>query len=380
MSKDTLFVGLDVHSESISVAVAGGCRDDEVRYLGRIPNTEAAIRKLVKKHGPAGRLRVCYEAGPCGYVLYWLLTELGVECEVIAPTLIPEKAGDRVKTDRRDAMKLARCHRAGDLTAVYVPTPEHEALRDLLRCLQVAKADRQRSRQRLGKFLLRRGRRRPSGIMSWGAKHLQWLRRQRFELQSHQVTFEDYLAQLDYADVHVRRLEQELDEAVEQLDATSRLLVASLQALRGVAKLTAVSLVAELGRISRFAHPKQLMGYTGLVPSEHSTGGSNKANRGGITRTGNAYLRRLMVESAWSYRYRPAMGVGLRKRQQGLSPEVCEVAWKAQHRLHRRYRRLSAKGKPPQQVVVAVARELLGFVWDIGVRVERAAEQAQANR
>jgi len=366
---------LDVHSETISVAVAEAGRNGEVRSQGRILNEMTALRKLIKKLGGPDKLLVCYEAGPMGYVLYWQLTELGVACEVVAPTLIPNKPGDRVKTDRRDAEKLARCHRAGELTAVYVPSAEHEALRDLVRCRGAAKSDQNRARQRLGKLLLRHGHRGPTGCKSWGAKHLQWVRSLRFEQGALEAVVSDYLAEVDHAAERLADLERSIDEAIGQLDETTQEVIAALQALRGVAKLTAVSVVAELGRLSRFSHPSELMGYSGAVPSEYSTGGPGKAKRGGITKAGNSHLRKLVVEAAWSYRYRPAVQGRMKKRQEGLSPEVRAVAWKAQKRLHGRYMRLNARGKEKQKVVVAVGRELLGFIWDIGVRVERAAEQ-----
>ena len=370
MKKHTRFVGLDVHAESIAVAVAEDGRDGEVRALGVIPNRPEAIVKLVKKLGPAPSLKVCYEAGPCGYVLYWQLTQLGVHCDVVAPTLVPVKSGDRVKTDRRDAMKLARCYRAGDLTAVWVPDPAHEALRDLVRAREAAKRDQLRARQRLGKFLLRLGRRPPGAMTAWTAGYLKWVHEIRFEQAARQATMVDYLSEVDHMAERVKRLDGYLDEALAAAPPETKAIVAGLQALRGVAKTTAVTLVAELGRLSRFEHPGKLMGYSGLVSSEHSTGGPGKARRGGITKTGNAHLRRVIVEAAHAYRHRPAVRAVLRKRQQGQSAAVCEIAWKAQHRLNKRYRHLSAKGKPYGQVVTAVARELLGFAWAIAVQVE----------
>jgi len=378
MSKHIRYVGLDVHVETISVAVAEGDRRGEVRSLGRISNDKTSLRKLVKKLGGPDGLRVCYEAGPTGYVLYWQLAELGVECQVVAPTLIPTRAGDRVKTDRRDAEKLARCHRSGDLTSVYVPSPEHEALRDLVRCRAAAKSDQTHARHRMRTFLLRHGIRRPAGIQNWGKKHMRWLQDLRFDHGALTATFSDYLAEVEHAAERIINLERSIDEAVSELDETSQEVIAALQALRGVAKLTAVSVVAELGRLSRFSHPSELMGYSGAVPSEYSTGGPGKARRGGITKTGNGHLRRLMVEAAWAYRYRPAVKGQLKRRQRGVDPQLRQVGWKAQLRLCGRYRQLSAKGKPRQKVVVAIGRELLGFIWDIGVRVEREAQQREA--
>jgi transposase len=347
-----------------------------VRSLGVIPNRPESITKLIKKLGPVVALQVCYEAGPCGYVLYWQLIQLGVHCDVVAPTLVPTKAGDRVKTDRRDAIKLARCYRAGELTPVWVPDQEHEALRDLVRAREAAKKDQLRARNRLGKFLLRQGRRPPTTMTAWTTTYLEWLRGLRFAESARQATFVDYLAEVDHAAARIQRLEADLDEALAAAPAAMQAVVAGLQALRGVAKTTAITLVAELGRLSRFDRPRQLMGYSGLVASEHSTGGPGKAHRGGITKTGNAHLRRVIVEAAHAYRHRPGVGAKLRQRQQGLSPTIIELAWKAQHRLSRRYRHLSAKGKHLGQVVTAVARELLGFVWAVAVQVERE-QQAQ---
>ncbi|PYQ55717.1 MAG: IS110 family transposase [Acidobacteria bacterium] len=365
--KDIRYLGLDVDSEKIAVAVAdpGG----EVRSLGSIPNREDSVRRLVKKLGPASRLRVCYEAGPHGYSLYWHLSKLGVHCDVVAPTLVPVKSGDRVKTNRRDAEKLARCYRSGDLTAVWVPDAAHEALRDLVRAREVAKKDQLRARHRLGKFLLRRGLRAAAGVKSWTTKHLLWVKTLRFEHAAQEATFLDYVHEVEHAAARVTRLEQAIDQAIEEAPPEMRALIAGLQALRGIRRVSAATIVAEVGPLSRFARPKQLMGYSGMVSSENSTGSS--VRRGAITKTGNAHLRRIVGEAAWAYQYRPAMSPVLKKRQEGLSEEVKEIAWKAQHRLCSRYRRLLAKGKLRQKVATAIARELLGFIWAIGMQVER---------
>jgi transposase len=364
------FVGLDVHAETIAVAVAE--KDGEVRSLGTIPNRAPSIRKLVGKLSSLGTWRACYEAGPTGYTLYWQLTKLGVECMVVAPTLVPMKAGDRVKTDRRDAERLARSFRAGELTAVWVPDAAHEALRDLVRAREAAKADELRARHRLGKFLLRHGRRPSERMRAWTQRHLEWIRREvTFEQFAQQATLEDYLAEVVHLGQRIVRLEKAIDEAVEGAPATMKAVVSALQALRGVAKMSAVTIVAEVGRLSRFAKARQLMGYSGAVSSEDSSG--ERTRRGAITKTGNAHLRRVLVEAAWCQRYAPNLTPRLRARQEGLPAAVVEIAAKARHRLSARYRRLLARGKPKQQIVTAIARELLGFVWAIGVEVERMA-------
>jgi transposase len=370
------FVGLDVHADSIAVAVAepGG----EVRSLGVIPNREESIRRLVRRLGVAEQLRACYEAGPTGYVLYWQLTAMGVLCDVIAPTLIPVKSGDRVKTDRRDAEKLARCHRAGDLTPVWVPDAAHEALRDLVRAREAAKRDQHRARQRLGKFLLRHGCRRPEHMKTpWSKPHLEWIKmKAHFDLPALEATVCDYVHEVEHVAGRLERLEKAISQAAHSAPAKMRAVIEALQALRGVAEIGAVTIVAELGEISRFQSARQLMSYSGLVPSEYSSG--KRRVQSTITKTGNAHLRRVMVEAAWAYQFRPWMGGYLLKRQVNVDPEVKEIAWKAQHRLHNRYRQLLAKGKNKPQIVTAIGRELLGFIWAIGVKMESQPQQLAA--
>jgi transposase len=362
------FVGLDVHADTIAVAVAEV--NGEVRPIGMIPNRLESIRKLVQKLGPAKDLRFCYEAGPTGYVLYWQLTGLGAVGAVVAPTLVPVKAGDRVKTDRRDAEKLARCYRAGDLTPVWVPTPAHEAVRDLVRAREDAREDQQRARQRLGKFLLRHGWKPPEDIKkNWTNKHMDWVKRQvRFEQPASQAAFLDYVHEVEHAADRLQRMEKAIDDAIAAAPAEIQEVVQALQALRGVGKIVAASVVAEVGSLSRFAKPRQLMSYSGLVSSEHSSG--NRIQRGGITKTGNAHLRRVIVEAAWAYQHKPWIGGWLAKRQQGLDEEFKTLAWKAQWRLCTRYKKLASRGKNKPQIVTAIGRELLGFIWAIAVRTE----------
>lgn len=349
------FIGLDVHAETIAVAVAEP--DGEVRSLGVIPNRPESIRKLVKKLGPPAQVRACYEAGPTGYVVYWQLTALDVACQVVAPTLVPVKAGDRVKTDRRDALKLARSYRAGDLTPVWVPAPAHEALRDLVRAREAAKKDQLRARHRLGKFLLRHGRRPPVTVKAWTQAHLGWVKKAvHFDHAAQEATLLDYLHEVDHVASRIERLERAIDEAVKTAPMQMRAVIAALQALRGIALVSAVTVVAEVGQLSRFVKPRQLMGYSGAVASEDSSG--PRIRRGAITKTGNAHLRRIVIEAAWAYRHRPSVGPTLRKRHAALDEEVIAIAWKAQHRLHARYRSLTARGKSKQSAVTAVGREL----------------------
>jgi transposase len=365
------FIGLDVHADTIAVSVAEP--DGEVRPLGIVPNRLESVRKVVAKLGPVNQLKACYEAGPTGYVLYWQLTSLGVACEVVAPSLVPVKAGDRVKTDRRDAAKLARSYRAGDLTPVWVPDAAHEALRDLVRTREDAKQDQLRARHRLNKFLLRHDRRPPESIKkSWTLKYITWIKEQvHFDQPAQEATLLDYVHEVDHMAERIARLEKSIDVAIEKAPPEMRAVIGALQALRGVAKVTAVSIVAEVGRLSRFEKPRKLMGYSGLVSSEFSSG--NRIQRGGITKTGNAHLRRVIMEAAWAYQRRPWVGGALLKRQQGLDQEIKDLAWKAQWRLYHRYSKLSARGKNKNQVVTAVGRELLGFIWAIGARIEGRA-------
>jgi len=355
------FVGLDVHADTIAVAVAEEA--GEVRSLGSIPNRLESVRKTIGKLAPVETLKCCYEAGPTGYVLYWQLIQMGVACEVIAPSLIPKKAGDRVKTDRRDAEKLARCYRAGELTA--------EALRDLVRAREAAKKDQLRHRHRLGKFLLRHGKRPTDAGKAWTQKYVNWIRiHVRFDQPALDATLAHYLEEVDHIAERIAKLEQAIDEAIAQAPPEIRAVIEALQALRGVAQTTAATVVCELGSLTRFQSPRQLMGYSGLVSREHSSGKS--IQRGAITKTGNAHLRRVLVEAAWTYQHRPNVQGRVLRRQKSmaLSDEARRIAWKAQQRLHKRFTALAARGKNHNQIVTALARELLGFVWAIAVHTE----------
>jgi transposase len=353
------YIGLDVHKDSIAVAVAEAGTGD-VRYLGPLAPTSEALRKLVTKCGPSDRLRFAYEAGPCGYGVYRTLTQLGCNCRVVAPSLIPRRPGDRVKTDRRDAVTLARLLRAGELTPVWVPDPEQEALRDLTRAREDAKLAQTRARQRLNAFLLRHGQHFP-GRSRWSQAHRRWLASLRLPQPVQQVVLEEYLQAVEEATTRIARLTQQIEHAVEDWSLGRQ--VRALQALRGVSLIVAATVLAEIGRLNRFAHPKQLMAYVGLVPCEHSSG--SRVRRGAITKTGNGHVRRVLTEGAWAYRYPPRCTRELLLRQHDQSAAVKGIAWRAQLRLWRRYRRLLARGKVKQQAVTAVARELCAFMWEI---------------
>ena len=370
MGKTTRYVGMDVHAATIAVAVVEG--RGLPRSLGVIENRPEAVRRLIGKLGEPSTLRVCYEAGPTGYVLYWQLTRLGVHCEVVAPSLVPTKPGDRIKTDRRDAEKLARGYRSGDLTPVFVPDAEHEALRDLVRAREAAKKDELRARHRLSKYLLRYGQYAPAGCRAWTLTYWRWVRTVRFEHPTQNATLLDYIAEVEHQGQRIERLEQSIDEAIEGAPAAMKAVIEALQSLRGVAKLTAVTLAVEVGTFRRFERATQLMSYTGMVPSEHTSGG--RRQQGAITKTGNNHLRRVLIEAAWHYRHRPGLSNRQRALRKQLEPRVLEVAWNAQLRLHRRYVRLHARSKPAGKVITAVARELVGFIWAIG----RAAETSTA--
>ncbi len=374
MREKLRFLGLDVHAETIAVAIAEP--DGEVRSLGTIANREESVRKLIRKLGPAEHLRACYEAGPTGFVLYWQLAQLGVDCAVVAPSLVPKKPGDRVKTDRRDALKLARSHRSGDLTAVWVPDEDSEALRDLVRQREAAKQDQLRARHRLTKLLLRTGQRPPLGLKAWTERYMRWLAQVRYTQPAQEATRLDCMNEVEHMAARVKRLEEAILEVVKLAPEPMQELIRGLQALRGVAHISAVTIASELGNISsRFQSARKLMGYCGVFPSEDSSG--KRIRRGGITEAGNAHLRRIVVESAWCYRHLPRVGEKLRKRHQGVPAEITEIAWKAQHRLHKRYMTMMNAGKDQRKVMTAVARELLGFIWAIGIKAEAAANRQQ---
>lgn len=365
MKDTTKYIGLDVSKEKIAVAIADEGRN-EPRYYGMLPNTPEALRKLVKKLGTTEQLKFCYEAGPTGYGIYRVLLSMGVDCEVIAPSLIPQKPGDRVKTDRRDAIRLAKLYRAGELTPIHVPTKEDEALRDLVRAREDAKEDELRAKHRLTKFLLRYDIHPPKGVNKWTYTYREWLDSLSFESSLQKIVFQEYRQHLVEIEQRIQRLEKEIElQAEEGYHAP---MIQALQVLRGVASITATGLVAEIGSFERFKTAKQFMAYLGLVPSESSSGEIRKLGK--ITKTGNRHARRLLIESAWSYRYKPVVKGQLKKRQEGQPASITAISWKAQYRLHNKYYRLLSKGKAAPKAITAVARELAGFVWAIAKEVE----------
>lgn len=360
------YIGLDVHKDSISVAIAEPGRH-EPEFRGEIPNKPKAIDKLVKQLSErfdGQKLLFCYEAGPCGYVVYHQISDSGHDCEVVAPALIPRRPGDRVKTDRRDAKMLSRLSRSGELTPVWVPSPEQEAIRDLTRAREDMKAIELKARQRLNAFLLRHGRV-YQGNSRWIPAHFHWLETVRFDSPIQQLVLEEYIDAVKSAQRRVAGLEKQMELALEDWSLAE--VSNSLEALRGVRRLTAMTVLAELGDISRFDNPRQLMAYVGIVPSEHSSGDSRR--QGGITKTGNGHVRRILVEAAWNYRYPARRTRTIEQRAEKTSPMVQSIAWEAQKRLCGRYRRLAATGRVKQQVTTAVARELLGFIWAIACEV-----------
>jgi transposase len=357
MDKGISDVGMDVHKARIQVAVLYAGRKELVRM--EIANEPATVRRTIKKiqREAGGPVRFCYEAGPCGYVLQRQIRALGSECMVVAPSLIPVKPGERIKTDRRDAKKLAELLGAGLLTAVDPPTIEQEAVRDLVRCREDALEDRTRCRHRLAKMLLRRGYLWRDG--NWTQAHRRWMRGLTWEQEADRVVFEDYLLALEQTENRLRELEKEVQRVA--LTEPYRYLVGVLGCYRGIGTLTAMTILTELHGIDRFQSPRQLMAYLGLVPTEHSS--SDKIFRGSITKAGNAHLRRVLAEAAHQYRHRPAVGPLLRRRREGQPPFAILQADQAQRRLHRRFSRLLLRGKPYGKIIIAIARELAGFLW-----------------
>jgi transposase len=365
MNEFSKYVGLDTHKETIAVAVADAL-GGKVRYYGEIANTPEAIQKLVKQLCPDGEVvSFCYEAGPCGYAIYRQINRLGHYCSVVAPSLIPTKPGERVKTDRRDSEKLSRLDRAGELTPVWVPDQEQEAMRDLTRAREDMKGLERITKQRLNAFLLRYGRIYESGKSRWTQAHFRWMEGLKFDIAVQQIVFQEYVDAVRQAEARVAGLEKEMEKALENWVLAP--VVEALMALRGIKLITAMTVMAELGDITRFDSPRQLMSFLGLVPSEASSGQTRR--QGGITKTGNSHVRRVLVESGWCYRFPARKTAHLQRRAEKCSGEVQAIAWKAQKRLCGRYTHLIGRGKLKVQVCTAVARELVGFIWAIACEV-----------
>jgi transposase len=368
------FVAFDTSKLRNAVAIADSGRDGEIRFLGEIENTAAATAKLVRKLAAKyQRLTFCYEAGPTGYGLYRQLRSLGQECVVVAPSLIPKKAGDRVKTNRRDAVSLARLLRANELTAVWVPDKDHEAMRDLSRARETAMLDLRTKRQQLSAFLLRQGRSYPEKKKTWSKAHMNWLATQKFDSPQHRMVFEEMVLSIRQASEREERLAQAIRAAIPEWSLAG--VVTALMAMRGIDLIAATTFLAEIGDLSRFRTPTELMGYLGLVPSEHSTG--DTIQRGPITKTGNRRARRILVECSWSYQYPPRVGRTKQEKVDAAPEAVREIAWKAQCRLHRRYRALLRKGKLKTVAITAVAREFAGFIWAVNRQISSARVAAK---
>ena len=362
----TVFVGVDVAKDKHAVAVAEGGRTGEVRFLGEIEATPAAVERLVRKlEKKYRRLHVCYEAGPTGYGLHRQITAMGHVCEVVAPSLIPKRPGERVKTNRRDAVTLARLLRAGELTGIWVPDDVHEAMRDLVRAREAASEDLRKKRQQLQSFLLRHGRI-FTGKKRWSAAYMRWLAAQKFDHPAQQIVFQDHVDAVRDADERLARFDAHIEELVPSWSMAP--LVAAYQAMRGVSLLVAATFAVEVGDVRRFDNPRQLMAFLGLVPSERSTGDSVK--RGGLTLAGNRRARRVLVEGAWSYRHPARVTERIRQRLESQPKAVRDIAWKAQVRLSKRYRRMTTGGKKAPVVIAAIAREMAAFLWAIGREVE----------
>ena len=363
-----VFIGIDVAKARNAIAVADGGRGGEVRFIGEVDASPDAMKRVLQRIAAKyGVVHCCYEAGPTGYGLHRLIVQLGHSCMVVAPSLIPKRAGDRVKTDRRDATMLARLLRAGELTAVWVPDASHEAMRDLVRARAAAVEAQRIHRQQVSAFMLKHGRIFPLKT-TWGARHFRWLQEQRFDHPAHQIALQQLVDAVRVAKERIERIEAAIEEFLA--DWSLAPVVRALQALRGVELVVAVTFVTEIGDIRRFDNPRQLMGYLGLVPSERSSG--DTVRRGGITKAGNGRVRHMLVESAWTYRHPPRVGKAKLYRLEQTTPAVREIAWKAQSRLTARYRALVAKGKKTTVVCAAVARELAGFMWAVAREAQPA--------
>jgi len=369
MTKTIKYVGLDVHKNSINIAIADEGRNGDVRYYGKIDNMNTQLDKVIRKIiSTRAEVRCVYEAGPCGYDIYRHLSRKNIDCMVVAPALIPRKSADRIKNDRRDAVTLAKLHRSGELTPVYVPSEDEEALRDMSRCREDAQKALRVAKQQLNAFLLRLGKV-YSGRTKWSKAHFNWLSEITMPHRSQQLVLQEYIDTVNECAQRVDRITRQLVEASKACKLAEQ--VKFLQSLRGISQILAIIITAELGDLKRFKHPSLLMAYLGLVPSEHSSG--DKIRKGGITKTGNGHVRCALVEAAQAYRLPARKSRPILKRQEDLPDNIKKISWKAQLRLCGRFQRLLGRGKKPNIVITAIARELAGFAWAIAQEVPQAA-------
>jgi transposase len=368
MKRTNAYVGLDVHKDSIAVAVADSERDSEVRFYGTIQNEIQALTSLMKRLSKAHKIiEVAYEAGPTGYCVYRHLAKLKYKCLVVAPSSVPKAPHNRIKNDHRDAKSLARLLRAGELSSIWVPDEVHESIRDLLRSRHGCTDDLRKSKTRIKSFLLKY--QRSYSGKSWTKKHRTWLANLKFETKAQQITLQNHLNAIDQIQARRDEIDAQLQEIIPEWELSPQ--VINLQAFRGIGFLIAVTVVAEIGDFSRFSHPSNLMAFIGLIPGEHSSGPTVRSR--GITKTGNVNVRKMLFEAAWNYSKRPKVGEWMLKHiPEGITQDIKDIAWKAQLRLHKRFWALSHKGKKSQVAITAVARELVGFIWDVGFHTKPA--------
>ena len=366
MKKKVLYIGLDVHKNTIDAAIAPSRSNGKVRSYGKINNTVDALNKLIEKlQAKNVALRFVYEAGPCGYQIHRHLKSKKISCAVVAPSMIPKRSGDRIKTDRRDAINLVRLFRAGELTSIYVPSVEDEAIRDLIRCRYDIKQLERKTRQRLLALLLRHGYH-YGGKKHWSKSFYTWLATIKFSHPAQQIVLAEYIDTAGECSERIKRITEQIQAHVDLWSRAA--FVKAYQALRGVSLIVAATVVAEIGDMNRFEKPKQLMAYLGLIPSEHSSGQS--VRRGSITKTGNSHVRRVLVQAAWTYRMPARKSIYILKRQKGLPKSICDISWKAQTRLCARYRKFIARGKSKQKTAIAIAREISAFMWAIDKQMQ----------
>jgi transposase len=365
--KDTYYIGLDVHAKTVAIAWAGP--GNALEYYGTCASSnrsvDSTLRKIAGKLGTEFKdLRVCYEAGPTGFVLARHLIKLGLDVTVVAPSLIPQRAGERIKTDTRDALKLARLHRAGELKPIHIPDANDEAIRDVCRARTDASDDLRRAKQRLGAFLLRNGHT-YTGKCKWTPGHFRYLRELALPCPVQKIVLEEYLQAVDLAEDRIARLEKHMEEQLQTWQRRAE--VAATMAMKGFKMVGGMIIASELGDLRRFEHPRQLMGYLGLVPGEHSSGGTRR--QGAITKCGNAHVRWMLIESAKAYTKPAKVGLDLTRRQEGIPRAIKELSWRAQNRLGMKYRKLAARGVHVNKAITAIARELCAFLWELHVKV-----------